>query len=339
MASEITPLDPADEATVEAAQDLRVAVDAADTPDFPPPCPREFRAKLAHEGYARRTEWYVARSGGEVVGYLSLSLPLRDNLETADMTLLVHPARRRRGTGQALYEFAADRVRTLGRKWLTGASVITLPDGSSRDEAGRAFATAIGAKPALEEVRRRLDLTGLDEAAVSGMLAQARERSAGYQLVTWRDDTPEEFVADTGYLEGRLNSDAPIGELALEPEQVDLARIRNREEFLRAAGIRVYAAGAVHADSGRLVALTAIGGMATVPWYGSQWITLVDPDHRGHRLGALVKIENLRQTQQHEPDLQVIDTWNAAVNSHMISINEAMGFRPVDSWLMWQQEV
>jgi hypothetical protein len=35
----------------------------------------------------------------------------------------------------------------------------------------------------------------------------------------------------------------------------------------------------------------------------------------------------------------MIDTWNAATNAFMIAINEEMGFRPVDSWINWQQEV
>jgi RimJ/RimL family protein N-acetyltransferase len=70
-----------------------------------------------------------------------------------------------------------------------------------------------------------------------------------------------------------------------------------------------------------------------------QLITLVDPDHRGHRLGTVVKIENLRYILSHEPALRVIDTYNAAVNDHMISINEAMGFRPVDGLVSWQQSI
>ena len=39
------------------------------------------------------------------------------------------------------------------------------------------------------------------------------------------------------------------------------------------------------------------------------------------------------------PGLRAIDTWNAAVNAHMIVINERMGFRPVDLWHNWQVEV
>ena len=70
-----------------------------------------------------------------------------------------------------------------------------------------------------------------------------------------------------------------------------------------------------------------------------QGITLVDPAHRGHRLGLLTKIENLRYALDEFPGMRYIDTWNATVNAHMISINERMGFRPVDAWFDWQMDV
>jgi GNAT superfamily N-acetyltransferase len=336
---DISALDPADEATVEAVQKLRVTAGASDVPDFPPPCPRDFRAELTFQTSSRRTERFIARMDGRVAGYLVMSLPLRDNLENVEIDLHVDPAFRRRGVGRALHAHAVGRTLDLGRRRLSGASVAELPGGQHRGIAGRRFAEAMNAKPALDEVRRRLDFATADEGALVVMLAEARSRADGYQVVSWRDRTPDEYAADTGYLEGRLNSDAPIGDLALEPEVVDTQRLREREQLYRLAGIRVYSTGVVHKPSGRLVALTTLARMATVPWHAWQWITLVDPAHRGHRLGALVKIENLRFARGHESALRVVDTWNAAVNSHMISINEAMGFRPVDSWIMWQQEV
>jgi hypothetical protein len=70
-----------------------------------------------------------------------------------------------------------------------------------------------------------------------------------------------------------------------------------------------------------------------------QGITLVDPAHRGHRLGLWTKIENLRYAIDELPGMRYIDTWNATVNAHMIAINERMGFRPVDAWYDWQLEV
>jgi GNAT superfamily N-acetyltransferase len=335
----IVPLDPADGPMVEGVQGLREAAEAADIPDFPPPCPYELRAELARQRYGKRTERFVALVAGEVAGYLVIDLRLKDNLDNADLGLTVHPAHRRRGIGRALHAYAVDRVRAAGRKRITGASVEALPGGPDRGLAGRAFGTAMGAKAALDEVRRRLDVTTADRPALAAMHSAARDRAGGYQVVTWCGRTPDRYLVDVCYLDGRLLSDAPIGDLTLEPEVVDEARLRDREELCEAARIRVYSTGAVHTGTGKLVALTALGRSGSSPWHAFQWITLVDPEHRGHRLGALVKSENLRFAGEHEPELRMIDTWNAATNMFMIAINEAMGFRPVDSWINWQQEV
>ena len=339
MQPEIIPLDPADQAAVEAVQALRVAVDAVDLPDFPPPCPYAFRGELTFPRTTKRTERLVARHGGEAVGYLSLELPLRENLDNVEVELSVHPEHRRRGIGRALYARLLDRMRELGRFRYAAGTVEALPGGPARGVAGRRFATAVGAKPALDEVRRRLELSALDQPALESMLAEAQAEAAGYQVVTWRGRTPDEYAADAGYLDGRLVSDAPMGELQWDAPQVDVARLREVEAAQAASRWRIFSAGAVHQPTGRLVALTTIGGQESTPWHAYQWITLVDPPHRGHRLGALVKVENLRYALRHQPELRVIDTWNAAVNRHMISINEAMGFRPVDAWVNWQQEV
>ena len=60
-----------------------------------------------------------------------------------------------------------------------------------------------------------------------------------------------------------------------------------------------------------------------------QWATLVHRDHRGHRLGAAVKVANLRRLQRERPDLTEVVTQNAEVNAQMIGINARLGFEPV----------
>jgi predicted N-acetyltransferase YhbS len=240
MEPDITPLHPADDATVEAVQALRVAVDAADVPDFPPPCPYAFRGELAHPVSAKRVERFVARRAGEVVGYLALVLPMRDNLDNADLALSVHPAHRRRGIGQALYSHGLERLRDAGRQRYAASSVETLPGGPERDGAGGRFAAAMGAKPALAEVRRRLDLSTVDGAGLAALREAAQAKATGYRLVSWRDRIPDEFVADAGHLSSRLISDAPMGDLQWEPQQVDVARVREREDAVAAGRQRVY---------------------------------------------------------------------------------------------------
>jgi RimJ/RimL family protein N-acetyltransferase len=74
----------------------------------------------------------------------------------------------------------------------------------------------------------------------------------------------------------------------------------------------------------------------SAPWHAWQGITLVDPAHRGHRLGVLIKIENLRYAREQRPGLRAIDTVNAASNEHMLAINRSLGFRPRETWTQWQ---
>jgi hypothetical protein len=217
-------------------------------------------------------------------------------------------------------------------------TVETLTGGPVRGEAGSAFAAAIGGENALGEVRRRLDLSTLDDEMLDNQLAEAWQRADGYRIVRWRDTVPDEYAPDVAYLDSRMITDAPLGDIKWEPEKIDVERIRESEAQRKEQGIRSYSTGIVHEESGRLVALTAIGSEKSVHDHAWQWITIVDPVHRGHRLGMIVKIENLRYALAHEPSFEVIDTWNAAVNKHMIAINEAMGFRPVDSWVNWQVE-
>lgn len=117
---------------------------------------------------------------------------------------------------------------------------------------------------------------------------------------------------------------------------MDADRIRGRERALDARGVRRYNAGAVHEASGRLAAWSMLSLDANTTRHAWQQITIVDPDHRGHRLGLFTKIENLEHALAHEPGLRTIDTYNAAENAHMIAINEQLGFRPAAGSTDWQ---
>ena len=47
--------------------------------------------------------------------------------------------------------------------------------------------------------------------------------------------------------------------------------------------------------------------------------------HRGHRLGLRMKLAMLDWLREDRPDVEAIDTWNAAGNVPMIAINDALG--------------
>ncbi len=335
----VKPFDPADEKAVGQAYEIVEAALAVDVPDFPPVGRQRFLAELRFPGPGTAHERALATIDGVAAGYATIELPQLDNLENAEADLTVHPRYRRRGVGRALYEHVQSVVRGLGRKRVMGMSVESLPGGVARDEAGGGFATAMGAKGALTDVRRRLDVTKVDDADLDRQLAAAWERAAGYSIVQWRGPTPDDVIDDIAYLDGRLLSDAPMGELDWEAEKVDAARIRAIDAVVAARGRRRYNTAVRHDQSGKVVAFTTIDFPGTVDWHAFQQITIVEPTHRGHRLGTVVKLENFSYTRAHEPGLRSIDTWNADVNDHMIAINEAMGFRPVDGWQNWQHDL
>ncbi|MGK5445242.1 GNAT family N-acetyltransferase [Micromonospora sp. URMC 105] len=336
MGISITPVEPDDQTAVDAAYQIGAAANDADVPDLPPYCRRRFEALVRHPMPGLVVHWALARLDGVPAGWLRLDLPQLDNTDNAAAELVVHPAYRRQGVGRALHEHGVRLLRDAGRKRVVGEVVSALPGGPARDSAGSAFAAAAGARPALTEVRRRLDTTALDRAAVDTLLAGARSAAAGYRPVRWRQGTPEEYVHDVAYLEGRMMTDTPLGDLQWEQERVDADRIRGTERALDLRGSRRYHVGAVDEASGRLVAWSMLSLGASADWHAWQQSTIVDPAHRGRRLGLLTKIENLRHVLAHEPALRVIDTFNAAENGHMIRINEQLGFRPVDELTEWQ---
>ncbi|MGC5019918.1 GNAT family N-acetyltransferase [Micromonospora sp. DT47] len=336
MGISISPIDAADQAAIDEAYRIGAAANDADLPDFPPYCRRRFEALIRHPMPGMATRWALARLDGVPAGWLQLDLPQLDNTDNALADVAVHPAYRRRGVGRALHAHGLRLLRAEGRKRVVGSSVSALPGGPARDAAGDAFAAAVGAQPALAAVRRRLDTTRLDRTALDALLTDARGAAAGYRTVRWRQTTPEEYVADVAYLEGRLMIDSPIGDVEWEQEKVDAERIRATERALDVRGTRRYHLGVLHQASGRLVAWSMLSLGPSADWHAWQQITIVDPAHRGHRLGLLAKIENLGYAVTHEPGLRAIDTYNAATNAHMIRINDQLGFQPVDASTEWQ---
>jgi GNAT superfamily N-acetyltransferase len=336
----ITALDPADASVVDGAFQVLQRARSHDIPDFPPLSRHRFEVSLRVAWPSERVIRWVARAGADVVGHLEVNFPMLDNLDNAFVEITVDPEYRRRGLGRALYEHAVAFVKAEGRRRLMALTPdMPFGDGLAPDPGGSAFAPAMGMINALDDVRRRLDLTDVDQVALEVALAAAWIKAEGYSLVRWAERTPDEFVDDVAYLDGRLSIDAPLGDLVWEQDKVDAARIRAAEDVRAQYGNRNVSTAARHDASGRIVAWSALmqeRGNHDHAWQG---ITIVDPDHRGHRLGTIVKIENLRYAVSEFPALRFIDTWNAAVNDYMISINELMGFRKKELWRNWQQEV
>jgi GNAT superfamily N-acetyltransferase len=282
-----------------------------------------------------RIDTLLVRDGtGRAVGAAMLELPLRDNQHFCAVDVHVLPDARRRGAGTALLAEVTVRARAARRT--TMAMDIDEPPSAEGRSAGRAFATRHGFTCATTEVRRDLALP-VDPAHLDAVEADCLDRARGYRVRTWQDRCPDDLVDDRAVLSTRMSTDAPLGELDWQIETWDAARVRRSEALVARQGRTFLAAGAVDEESGRLVAFTELGVPLTRPERVYQWSTLVLSEHRGHRLGTLVKTAVLRLVAERVPQARLVSTWNAAVNAPMIAVNERLGFRTNGSLSSWQR--
>lgn len=273
---------------------------------------------------------YLGRIGGEVVAAGWLAMPLLDNRHRASLAVTVLPAHQRHGYGTALLDRLEAEARAEGRTSLTGELWWPWSLGSGGEGSpGREFGLARGYVSALVEVRRLLQLPVADD-VLDRLAAEAAERHDGYTLRSWVGRVPDDIVESWAVLDASLETEAPTGALDVEAPEADVAKVREMEELVEAQKRTLYHSVALD-GAGRVVAYTVIG-YSSLDGNGYQWGTLVEATHRGHRLGLGVKVANLRLFQAERPQVPTLTTYNAEVNAHMIRVNEAMGFEPVE-WL------
>ena len=329
----IKQVDLADADTIRACFEVFLAAQRADEPDGPFFTERPFRGWLTTGWGGNPREVWLAEgpaegpAEGTVAGWCLLELPDLENLDLAEVTLVVHPAQRRRGIGRALLKHAAIRAAEHGR------SVLTAPTRLGGD--GEAFARAVGAGQGLVDVQRVMDIRAAGDDELARLRASAEEKASDYSLVSWTGLVPEEFIEQAAGLFAALN-DAPH-DPETAPAVWDAQRVRERVNDLRPLyGLRIYSIAARHDATGELAALTEVAVDPADPGWGHQMLTGVTRAHRGHRLGLLVKVAMAEWLQTAEPELDRIDTWNAESNQYMIAVNEALGYtilgRPGSWW-------
>jgi RimJ/RimL family protein N-acetyltransferase len=176
-------------------------------------------------------------------------------------------------------------------------------------------------------VKRVLHLPVAD-GALQELAAEAAVAHADYTLLSFVGPVPEALVLSWATLVSSLMTEAPTGDLDVEPEAADPALVRETEALAEKQGRTKYNTVALD-TAGDVVAYTDLATTVHEPGRAYQWGTLVRRDARGHRLGLAVKVANLRLLQAERPDVTLLTTYNAEVNERMVAVNERLGFRPV----------
>jgi GNAT superfamily N-acetyltransferase len=280
---------------------------------------------------------YVGAAAGTPVCSALTRLPVHDNVTLANMAVQVHPDHRRRGYGRRAVESVSDLLRAAGRTTM----LVEVPTATctSTPSEGEFLATSVGARRVTVEARRMLDLLAVSAATFSTLFEEARAAADGYSVIAWRGRTSPDLVPDMAELRALMSTDPPQGELELEPEPWDAARFLEVEDAVLARGRQVLVVAVRHDASGELVGYTNVGVPSGGGTVGYQWDTIVRSDHRGHRLGLLLKLANIEQVRRELPAVRYLNTWNADENAHMVAINEQLGFRVMEGWSEWQLDL
>lgn len=314
--------------------------------------------------WALATHWrrrsVVARNGEEYVGVGTVRVPLREALADARVRLGVVPHARGRGVGGALLEVAERIAREEGRTRLRlhaphvagipfdpSAGWIEAPDGAGRVPAAAAssrFLTDNGWTLAGVERVSALDLqSGADAhaAAIDAQITAALDAAApDYALHVWTGPTPPEWLGGVAQLSARLPGDSPTGDAAAGEEAWDVNRVASNDVRIAAANRTAIVAGVEHVPSGTLVAFSELQIWRDHPRRPAlQGVTIVGPEHRGHRLGLLTKAAALRELRQRAPECPGVVTWTAESDTRLIALNEQLGFRPIGVEGVWVKTI
>lgn len=290
----------------------------------------------------------VAKLDGRVVARGSLGLPI--NAAECWIAVAVLPEFRNRGIGTAIYERLELMVQEAGRSTIqnqtsfpagvVGAS-ISAPTGFGsvpRDIESTQFLQRH--RFSLEQVGRfsRLRLP-LDEGVLSTSIAEAAISTNGYRAISWQGRTPEEWLDGIAHLRTKMSTEAPSAGMEQSEDVWTAERVRAVDELWATSSRTPLTTAVVHEATGQLAGFTVLEVPAESSRPVEQVDTLVLQNHRGKRLGMLLKLRNLAALATSFPERDFVETMNAEDNRHMLEVNEAIGFAPICYAARWRKNL
>jgi GNAT superfamily N-acetyltransferase len=293
------------------------------------------------------TRLFVARDGSRMVGVARYEIEPSDDPHTAWLMVDVLAGARERGVGSALSAKLQGVAATDGIR----KAIVYAVSGYGAGERLKA-PTGFGSVPLDNPEVRFLLRKGYHlEQVVRGsrlalpvdVTAQLAESIAStgpdFAIHHWIDRTPAEWRADMAMLRQVMSVEEPSAGLE-EPEDVWTIDRLVADEARFAASPRTLLVCAVeHVPSGHLAGFTTLSVPAETDRSVSQEDTLVLREHRGHRLGMLLKLANLVEVQRRMPGHPSVITFNAEENRHMLDVNEAVGFVPIGYEGAWRRDL
>lgn len=293
-----------------------------------------------------RRRLFVARVEGRIVARSTYEFSDDDDVAWIEVSVL--DRYRGRGVGSALYDFVFEVARAEGKKTFQSdfydranepGPRIPSPSGFG-SVAAESVPSRFAAKRGygLEMVLRFSRLALPVKTDLLAMHRAEAEAAAGpdYRVVRWAGRTPELWLEDLAVLHGRMYTDAPHGDLDVGNEVWDGERQRAHDEVDAQSPRALLVSAIEHVPTNKLVAFTELTVPPEIGRPIAQRDTLVLSEHRGHRLGMLLKVDNIQAVTAAHPGHPSITTTNAEENSYMLAVNDAVGFVPMAYSGVWK---
>lgn len=282
--------------------------------------------QFAHPRADKRDIALLASLGDEAIGGAEVNI-VTD--APADVELTVLPDHRRRGFGTVI-------ARAVEELLAGQASIVQTETYSS---AGIAFAESRGLVVGNQEDRLLLDLPGYLTAdanrykkdSVSPPSPAPPDLGPDMAITSWIGGCPEEIVEDWAGLREQMDEDVPLGDLTRHLKHADANALRTHEERMDEQGW-ILVSSLAHVDD-LPVGYTEIMVSRHEPDIVIQEDTLVDRGYRGRGIGRALKVANMRQLHSvpEAASARWIQTYTAANNAPMLSLNRDLGFATVDT--------
>jgi GNAT superfamily N-acetyltransferase len=264
-----------------------------------------------------------AFEGEGLIGFASSSTA-RDTPDTSWLHVCVLSQRQRRGVGTRLVQAAEETSPRRVSRFVASAYRATETEAQTLVEG---FAQPLGYTVATTETVVELDLTGAHLRRV--------QTPDGYTVSTYLHGVPDHLRPQVGVLKGLVDAEAPNGELKWQPTPVSPEEYQEELSLWQKQGRT--AIESIALDHQDVVAAWTCLVVAAVPERPGQVEgTIVRTEHRGQRLGALVKVASLLAAREH--GAVRVRTSSDDQNVWMRAINEGLGFMPIESELLLHRQ-
>lgn len=308
----------------------------------------------------------LAKIGPDIVGRAGISMPLAENTGIAIVSLEILPRYQGGGVGRELLDAAEHFARGEMRRTVL---VETHHPGSMlKDTDGRVVAAAYGdgVLPVasrevafarrtgyeLQQVERFSSCAlPLDGELLENLKQRAVEVSGpDYAIHTWTNTCPAEWIRDMAVLEDLMGGEESfsaygagdegeqVGEARDDDTRGDDARVREAETLASGSGRQTMVCAVEHRPTGRLVGFTAISILGHRDDVVFQDDTLVLQEHRGRKLGMVIRVCNLERLALEQPAARRLYAWNAAEKDYMAAVNDALGFATAGYTGEWRKQ-